>query len=255
MIKRILTAAALVVGGLLTYVYLFAISPKDVVAYHELAAPVNSEVFRAGDLVAISPDGQNLEGRICSMDVTTDDIDMVPLSKEYSNSLRDHVPDFTNLVNWGKGLVGIPGTDEEVTLAKADRIPFVGHVSAVRDASVNPMMSQDCACAVARSLIKRQKVCTVRRSLVESVLVDARYADQDGQRNERTIGVTFRAGSIVIPNLELLTCEGPALNLEARAPAQEFDCSTVGGHQPDVFLRAKLGVIRESEIEEAPTIQ
>ncbi|MEM7472649.1 MAG: hypothetical protein AAF340_14970 [Pseudomonadota bacterium] len=254
MIKRILTVAALIVGGLLSYVYLFAISPKDVVAYHELEMPVNSEVFRAGDLVAISADGQNIQGRICSMDVTQDDIDSIPLSKEYSNALRDNMPDFTALVGWGKGLMGLP-PEEAPELAVADRVPFVGHVSAVRDAGVNPMMSDQCACEVARALIRRDNVCTVRRSLVESVLVDERFAETDNQRRERTVGVTFRSGSIVIPNLELLTCEGPALNLEARAPAQPFDCSTVGGHQPDVFLRAKLGVIRESEFEDAATIQ
>ena len=252
MLKRVLSVLALIVVGLFCYIWLFNISPKDVVAYHELDTPVATAAFRAGDLVSISPDGQRIVGRLCSMDVDGELIDSIPLAKRYSNALRDSVPDFAKLVGWAKELAGA-GETAVPDFDKAQYVPFVGHVTSVNAGAPElPSMTDSCACSVARALVKREKVCTVSRSLVETVLVPRLNDETENELKQRTIGVSFRDRSVVIPDVSVLQCEGDPLNSEARAPAQVFDCSRVGGHKPDVFLRATLGVIVEADFQQGP---
>lgn len=237
---------SLVIAALIMFT-LMNIRVQDVVAYNQIERPTGTAPFRAGDLVEISADGQIPIGRLdCRIEEQDGSVSDTPLEKEYKNALREFMPLFVNLVNWGKGL--FVDVDETPSLdPQTPSLNFVGYKSFLN--ADTPSLGPGCACAIARVVLRRNKVCTVQSSLIESKMVHSVPLDPTSPLElvERTIGVSYRPEAAHIPDLSHLACEG--LNTEAILPSKPPNCPSGPQWPIDVKLRGFLGVISEQDRE------
>lgn len=113
---------------------------------------------RAGDIVALSPDGSSAD-LICDFDLTREQVLIENIEARYVNDLGRHLPDFIAVL---KALGFAAGEPSDRTAQ--DSILFVGQVSALKD--VRPSaLGHACECAMARRLMHGERVCTARSAL------------------------------------------------------------------------------------------
>lgn len=237
MLRTIGTLSGVLASGWFGFFVVSNVDMGDVVAYNNIQKHVGSEPFRAGDLVAISPDLATAPSLVCSMDVDSGQLREVALDKTYVNGLGAALPQFAALVDWARG-----DDPAEALSSNPSFLHFTGRISSFPTSGAMPPVSPDCVCAVAASLLRRAQVCTVERSLIETELVPQR--DGAFQKQERTVGVTFRAGNFIIGDFSRLNC--PGLDFaNTRMEQQTGFCSAGAERSYDVALRHNLGLIRE----------
>lgn len=237
-------AASLAVGWFGFFV-VSNIDMGDVVVYNNIQKHVGSEPFKAGDVVAISADGQRMS-LVCSMGLGQGVLQETPIAKTYVNGLSAALPQFAAVVDWVAGLAGRSETGQDLSEHPAE-LQFVGRVSSFPVSGLALPMSRDCTCAVAASLLERSQLCTVERSLIETEITAA----DDGSRptrHDRTVGVTFRGANIFIADFSKLDCPSLQATANFQMPQQSGLCSQGPERSFDVALRHSLGVIREQRI-------
>ncbi|MCR8547635.1 hypothetical protein M4578_07325 [Salipiger sp. P9] len=245
MFRIVLSAVGLTTAMLVGFSFLMGISKMDVSIKHEMQRHVVAEPFEAGDIVALSPDGQRLEGLLCSLDLRSPARRDSEIRARYYNMVDDTQERFFRYVRAAKALFGLPAEDG----APADNalfgrgLTFTGEVSRVVG-QIEERMPVDCWCNVARAVVERKnKACVVEKSLVETTL----EAGGDGHRLRTTVGISFRPEPILVSDPSALAAMCPTLNTRAVAPKDQ-DCGGTSGFTFDVVARAKVGLIREAPI-------
>ena len=244
MLGKFGTLAGALAAGWFGFFVVSNVDMGDVVAYNNIQKRVGSEPFRAGDIVAISPDGASPR-LVCSMEAAgTDKLD-VPLAKLYVNGLGAALPEFAALVDWVGGLAGRKAEAGGLKARPAE-VRFIGKISSFPMKRAMPAIPADCICAVAESLLRRSQLCTVERSLIETAL--ARGADGSRMVSQRTVGVTYRSANIFIADFAQLDCPGLQGTANFQMEQQTGLCSGGEERTYDVALRETLGLIRETDL-------
>jgi hypothetical protein len=241
-----LRTPVLIVGGLLvgavTYHVMTNVSTPDVIAYHQLDRAVGLAPIRAGDIVAISEDGQRLE-RICELNLDPAKLAEQPIADRYFNDFGRNVGSFPEMVSWILG--GFADDAAEKLEPSRDEMRFVGTKSSMREVSSAPELSDACECEMARRLNARQPICTATATLVETVLGPS-FGDRSAQPKERTIAVTFANYSNMVGEDRFRACG--LEKSDAAALTEVKQCS--GGERlpPDVQLRRWLNLIEAEQL-------
>lgn len=243
MFKKIVALGGALVMGWYVFFTVSNVDTADIVVYNKLGKHLGSAPFKAGDLVAISPDGLR-HSFLCSMNVGADVLREAELSKSYVNGLRQALPAFAATMSWAKGWTGYGSTEDTGIAVTPTQIDFVGRVSSI-PLENQPLLSNSCTCAATAAMIRRNRVCVVQKSMIETILVrNDKFGDIPGwRRHERTIGATFRDYNLFIRDISVLQC--PQISKNANVPKQTASCTDGNTRDFDVSLRQKLGVIRE----------
>jgi len=245
--KRIAIAAAVLAASFFAYFFLTSISEEDIYAYHDLERPLGAEPLRAGDVVALSPDGQRME-QVCDLDLHEGLVAHIPLEDVYFNSLGDTLPDFAKLIDWGRGLLLGPPTGGSA-LPERDQIVFRGSKSSItQPARALADMPESCECAMARRLNARQRVCTVRASLVEARLFSGVGGTAVQRPVERTVAISLKSHSNIVSEQRFTQCE---LEMsEAASATMMLECD--GPNLPfDTQFRQRLNLIERAPFDQA----
>jgi hypothetical protein len=154
----------LVVGALFAtgfaYDTVTGIGPSDVSAYHRFKDEPRHFSASPGALVAISPDGRNLDP-LCSMEV--DDVRTVEIDATYINRLSKVLPSFGSLLRTFLG-----DGDQAGTPSAADGLHFTGALHTLDEQYFPTKFSHECECAFVRRSLAGDRICTVRGALIEN---------------------------------------------------------------------------------------
>lgn len=220
------------------------VDTRDVVAYNEIEDHVGSQPFRAGDLITVSRNGPGPR-LICSPQITAEGLRETPLAKTYVNGLSQALSPFTRLAGWVAELAGRKAAAPEVGTEPV-MVRFTGRISTFPAVDATPMMGRDCACAVAQALLRREQVCMVERSLIET-----RFPGTDAAPSERTVGITLRPNNVIFSETAIAALQCPGLETaNTGLELQTGACVRGPGPGYDVALRHILGVIREENLTE-----
>jgi hypothetical protein len=240
MLRVILPVAAVTLTCWFGFSVVSSIDTADIVAYHKLQKHVVAAPFRPGDVVSFGPYSTE-PSHICSLDVRDGVLRDAPVNKTYVNDMAESLPRFTGLVEWLGGFFGRqPG--DAMLAAGPPGLPFVGRVSSFPRDGETPTMAQSCVCAIAESLARFERVCTVERSLIETRLVQTGTTQT---YQETTVGLTVRDGNFFFPDLAQLDCPGLLRSATSPLPQEPGLCGQGVERSFDVALRDTLGVIRE----------
>jgi hypothetical protein len=201
------------------------ITKADIFAYHQLdRQAVGASFTRAGDIVAISPDGTRMEA-VCVFDLEEKSRREAGLDAVYVNDLGRQLPSFPDLMSL------ISTGSAEAGAGERDAIPFRGRYHEIAAAAdVAPLMTEACECEMARRLNRREKVCTTIAALTE---------EADG----RALAIRFATHSNIVPEAVFKRC---GLDRSPAAEAMEAQTCTTHAEIPwDVKLRAMLRLIEE----------
>lgn len=221
---RIMLMLLLVVVCAFAYHTLTNITRTDIVAYHQLdRQAVGASFASAGDIVAVSPDGQRMEA-ICLFELDPAVRRRVGIDSVYVNDLGRQLPTFSKLMAF---MVGLGDGAEAVP----DSVSFRGSYSELAAASsVAPAMTENCECEMARRLNRRERICTAIAALAE---------DPDG----RAHAIRFATYSNFVPEEVYARC---GLERSPAAMALEGQtCPTKVEIPWDVKLRTALRLIEE----------
>ncbi len=242
--KYAILSVGVIVLGWISFAALVGIDTADAVAYNKVDRHLGTATFRAGDLVSVSPDGTRID-YLCNMSVAEEDLKAARVRKSYRNWLDESLPAFAQFAAWTRSTIGLGdgGNDAPVSLSKS--VDFDGRVLSLPIANQRPMMQGECVCAVAEMLVKRHSICMVSKSMNEFVMTPD--ADGTPRVSERTVGATFRDNPLWIPDVQALGCD----NISSAASIPEKSESICPGPETlnNVWLRSKLRVIREYELE------
>lgn len=239
--------ALAVVGALMILVlfaYLMGVSKMDVSVKHDMNRHVVAEPFEAGDVVALSPDGQRLGGFLCDIQPSAEAVNNLSIQARYYNIVDASQDQFFRFVDKTRSALGlsVPGAAVASTIAERG-MPFVGHVSRVVT-EFEAMMPRGCLCAVAKAVVeRRQSACVVEKALVESQM----SMTDDGPVIRKTVGVSFREEPIKIADLDALAAHCPGLNTGAIIPTNQ-SCRGNSGFTFDSVVRVRAGLIREEPL-------
>jgi hypothetical protein len=242
---RIAVSAVALAAAWFAYSTLVTVDTGDVVAYNGLDRHLGTSALRAGDLVALAPDG-NPRGVLCALGVPEDRLQIASVRKTYVNRLDEALPGFSGVVNWFARLTGAAPGGEGATLTRVgDGLSFRGRLSEMTEAASEPGMGPSCACAVAQAILRREQVCVVERALVEEEIA------QEGevlQIRSRTVGATFRLSNVLISEPSAVPGCPQVANANADFVQPDGLCAEGSRLRYDVALRARLGVIREEAV-------
>lgn len=235
---KLLTAAVTVLTGLILVVYyLTEVNEYDVYAYHTFDSPVRERPLRAGDIVALEPDGDM--PRVCDLNLDEAAFDADPLSDVYLNSLRESIPQAAAYIAWAGEQVGLGRGDAAPFMVRLER-PFVGRKTVLAQVEEAPDLSDSCECRQVRRLAQGDPVCTVNASLIETTRPqwpgETRLPDS---AVGRTVAVDLAGRSNWMSDAAFARC-GVELDAVARK-ARRAQCH---GRLPfDAKMRRMLGLI------------
>lgn len=219
------------------------VDTRDVVAYNEIEDHVGSQPFRAGDLITFGRGGP-APRLICSPQIAVEGLRDVHLDKTYVNGLGQALSPFTRLASWVADLAGRETTAPDVEAAPV-WVRFTGRISTFTAEDATPQMGRDCACAVARALLRRDQVCMIERSLIETRVTGSGGLTVPA---ERTVGITLRPDNVIFSESDIAALQCPGLETaNTGLPLQTGACRSGPGAGYDAALRHVLGVIREQD--------
>ncbi len=241
-LARVLSIAGLIAVGTVTYFYATTITEPDVYAHHGFEREALANPVRAGDIVAIWPDGQAFEP-ICDLNLDAAALHEERLANAYRNALREGVRDFRDAVAAWIGVIA-PGAAqaEAAPDEQPEKVVFVGGLYSMREVDAAPGLTRACECRMAARLNRREPVCTVKQSLIESV------AGPSGERVERTVAVTLARWSNYVPEEVFAACGVPFSDAAQRT--MEQTCSTGSALPADVTMRSYMNLIRREPLPE-----
>lgn len=226
---------AFVLASALVYRTATAITQNDVLASLGLGSGVLELGVRAGDVYSISPDGTRSE-RICGLKLDERFVNEVRVDAIYANSMRELMPDFMGFL---AGSASIQDTRSLVELMKTDegsqaaQLRLAGLMTQVRKDTERAETPEFCECEMARHLNRRQRVCTVRSSLIP-------------ERNPELSAFNFATFSNMVPEEVFKRC-----GLEKSPAAAQIEmqsCPANIGVPWDVALRRALGVVEPRDM-------
>ena len=245
MARKLLTVVAFFVAGWFAYSTLVAVDTGDVVAYNGLDRHIGTAAYRAGDLVALSPEGIP-KSAICALEVPEERMQVALLDKAYVNRLRDSLPEVGALTGWLVSLAGGEGGGPDLPEGDA-RLSFRGLLSSIPGSGLTVPMDEACTCDIAQAILRREQICVVERALVEETFLPAEGGG--GPRvTRRTVGATFKPSNVIIADFSALRNCPQVANANREFVAQEGLCGEGSHFRYDVALRSSLGVIREDAI-------
>lgn len=207
-----------------------AITQNDVLASLGLGSGVLELGVRAGDVYSISPDGTRSE-RICGLKLNENFVSEVRVDAIYANSMRELMPDFLGFLAGGASL---QDTTSLVELMKSDvgkqtaQLRLAGLMTQIRKDTEHAETPKFCECRMASHLNRRQRVCTVRSSLIP-------------ESKPELSAFNFASFSNMVPETVFARC-----GLEKSAAAKQIEmqsCPADIGVPWDVALRRALGVV------------
>ena len=227
----------LLIFGAVIYNIATNVTKSDIVAYHKLERDAVITTIQAGDIVAITPDGLAFE-RICALSLQDADVKIAPISHVYVNGLEALLPSFGTLVRM---FTGDPASAFSNVKTKkgdtVDGIVFRGHARELKAVMHNVALSADCQCEMARRISRRQRVCTVNRSLTETAT---------GSGSSRAIN--FAIHSNFVPKEQFSQC-GLEFSKPAQIAAQNPPpCAGKPQIRWDVGLRSFFNLIEEKAL-------
>jgi hypothetical protein len=243
MLRKLAVAAVVLAAGWFVFFIVSNVDTRDVVAYNDIEDHVGSQPFRAGDLVAVTGGGP-APRYICSPEIAPGEVRDTRLDKAYVNGLGQALSPFIQLVGAAAGMVGAGKPDAEVA-AEQVAVRFTGRISTFPGVGSTPSMSPECACDVAVALLRRNQVCMVERSLIETRVAGT---DAEGRQlhDERTVGITLRPDNVIFSAEAIFALDCPDLrDANLGLALQTGSCADGPGPGYDAALRHILGVIRE----------
>jgi hypothetical protein len=244
-LRKLALLLGAIMALLIVFAYLTGVSKMDVTLKHDMTRHVVAESFEAGDVVALSPDGQRLGGFLCDINPPADRVADISIKARYYNVVDASQDSFFRFVNRAKAVVGL-GEETSPDIARSiDGVPFVGSVNRVVG-RFEDLMTTDCLCAVAEAVLERkQTACVVEKALLESTL----STTPDGNTVlSRTVGLSFREDPILVRNPDTLAEFCPGLNTAAIPPANQ-SCAGRSGVSFDSLARVRAGLIREAPLD------
>ncbi len=235
--RTMLTIVGGLAAGVLTYHVMSNVTQPDVIAYHQFDRAVGLEPIRAGDIVAVSADGQRME-RICELNLDEAKLASQPIADLYFNDLGRHLGAFPEVVAWIAA--GFAGGAAAAMTPSRDEMPFVGAKSVMREVTSAPRLAAACECEMARRLNARQPLCTAKATLVETFLGEG-VAGATPAPKQRTIAITFANYSNMVAEDTFRMC-----GLRKSDAAAQTEIKSCGGGErlpPDVRVRRWLNLI------------
>lgn len=240
--SAVLASMGVLVGALFVH-FMTNVTQPDVIAYHQLDYPVALDPIRAGDIVAISADGLRLE-RICELNLDQAKLASQPIADLYFNDLGRQFSSFPELVGWV--VAGFPADGAAKLSPSRDAMRFVGAKSSIREVNSAPNLSLACECEMARRLNARQRVCTAKATLIETIL-GPRHGDAPPETKERTVAITFASMSNLVPPERFRLCNLSKSDAAAQTEAQS--CGSASRLPADVKLRRWLNLIEARQLD------
>ncbi|WP_085792056.1 hypothetical protein [Roseivivax jejudonensis] len=244
-LPTVLRALAAVFVCLVVFSFLMGVSAMDISAKHRMQRHVVAEPFDAGDIVALSPDGQSLGGLLCALDLPEASRSDSGVSARYYNLFDEMQDDFFAFAHGALRLVGLSRATAGPGAAALGGLPFTGEVSRVVG-RIETRVPGACWCDIGRAVLeRRQKACVVEKSLVRTTLEETAAGRFE---TRTTMGISFRPDAIWIADPAALAPLCPGLNVAAVAPPEQ-SCGGSSGFSFDVRARGLVGVIREAPLD------
>jgi hypothetical protein len=218
-----------------------ALTPNDVLSSLGLGRNVVEIGVRAGDIYAVSPDGARYE-RLCRLNLDNAFVTEGTMNTDYINSIDRALPNFLDLLQLDQAL-GVSAHRAPKDLASFegvfvrtddDVLKLQGVFTQLSDSTQQAGITDSCECAMARMLNKRQRVCTVRTSLISA-------------QNPNLSAFNFARFSNMVPEDRFAQCGLPAKSDAARS-IEAMECPNSVGHPWDVVVRKVMGVVQPVQL-------